>query len=89
MRLVSCELGLKINNCPAGLLSYYFRAFNFGRMGQCDQVILVNLSGHGRKSGVRLVFGLCYPMFKVKVGGGEGVIRREGGPGSSKSRAPS
>ena len=53
-------------------LQLLFRAFTFGRMGQCDQVILVNLSGHGRMSGVRLVFGLCYPMFKVIRGNKEG-----------------
>ena len=78
MRLVSCELELKINNCPAGLLSYYFRAFNFGRMGRCDQAILVNPSDHGRRSGVRLVFRICYPVFNIKEGG-RGRGNKEGG----------
>ena len=36
-----------------------------------------------------LCLGFATLCFKVKVGGGEGVIRREGGPGSSKSRVPS
>ena len=72
MRLVFCVVRLENKQLSGRTPQLLFRAFKFGRMGQCDQVIIGNLSCQGRVAAVRRLFGLCYPILKSKGGGGEG-----------------